>query len=62
MAPRTAETAVFLWGDRYASASVTVDAAKAAAAGSGRSSDARSRRSGAAVAWNRRFPTGGPTS
>jgi phthiodiolone/phenolphthiodiolone dimycocerosates ketoreductase len=32
MASRTAETAVFLWGDRYAPASVTVDAAKAAAA------------------------------
>lgn len=35
MASRRAETAVFLWGDRNASASVTVDAAKVAAASSG---------------------------
>jgi phthiodiolone/phenolphthiodiolone dimycocerosates ketoreductase len=34
-ASRTAETAVFLWGDRYAPASVTVDAAKVAAASEG---------------------------
>ncbi len=33
--PRIAETAVFLWGDRNAPASVTVDAAKAAAASPG---------------------------
>src|SRR5271165_2830308 len=35
MALRTVETAVFLWGDRNAPASVTVDAAKVAAASSG---------------------------
>jgi phthiodiolone/phenolphthiodiolone dimycocerosates ketoreductase len=35
MASRRAETAVFLWGDRNAPASVTVDAAKVAAASSG---------------------------
>ena len=35
MASRRAETAVFLWGDRNAPASVTVDAAKVAAASPG---------------------------
>jgi hypothetical protein len=35
MASRRAETAVFLWGDRNAPASVTVDAAKVSAASPG---------------------------